>query len=541
MAERAGGALRRRPRPPAPAGPAGASASPQAPSPAAGDFGLRPQDLHAAYSLPTSAPTAQTIAIVDAYNDPAAEADLRTYDEAFSLPACTAENGCFKQVNQHGETSNLPFPKTVGELEAARKGSKAEAENAEEADRLGTRDLAGHRDRPRGLPVLPHPAGRGQRTRRPGPGSRRARRREPRRDRDLQLLGRPRGRHHGARGGRALQPPRHRDHGLGRRQRLSRLELRARRGRIPRGLPPRRGRRRHATETRRRQHLGGRDGLERGRRRAAAAAARSSQPPAGSCRCRAGRRSGAPGTRAVADISADADPYTGVAVSDSTSAECETSYTEGKTKHVLHWCTLGGTSLASPIVASVFALAGGSGGVSYPASTLYANALTTPSALHDVTLRLQRRMRRTLQPLHRDLGVHHRTGGGGLREPPDLPRRQRLRRAHGAGNARRPERLRAASPAAAKKKPPAPEAAAAPAAAPRRSAHRARSPANPRRARRTPAKAKAKTKKKNGHGGRNGHDLGSRPQRRPPRRRPPATTSPSSPSPSPPAPPCTST
>ncbi len=84
-------------------------------------------------------------------------------------------------------------------------------------------------------------------------------------------------------------------------------------------------------------------------------------------------------------MSADADPYTGVAVSDSTSPECETSYTEGKTKHVLHWCTLGGTSLASPLIASVFALAGGAGGVSYPASTLYANVATTPKDLHDVT------------------------------------------------------------------------------------------------------------------------------------------------------------
>ena len=52
---------------------------------------------------------------------------------------------------------------------------------------------------------------------------------------------------------------------------------------------------------------------------------------------------------------------------------------------MLHWCTLGGTSLASPLIASVFALAGGAGGVSYPASTLYANVAATPKDLHDVT------------------------------------------------------------------------------------------------------------------------------------------------------------
>ena len=59
---------------------------------------------------------------------------------------------------------------------------------------------------------------------------------------------------------------------------------------------------------------------------------------------------------------------------------------QAKVKHVLHWCTLGGTSLASPIIASVFALAGGSGGVSYPADPRCDRDLArTPSALHDVT------------------------------------------------------------------------------------------------------------------------------------------------------------
>jgi len=37
--------------------------------------------------------------------------------------------------------------------------------------------------------------------------------------------------------------------------------------------------------------------------------------------------------RAVADVSADADPYTGLAVHD-TSPECEYSYEEAKVKHV---------------------------------------------------------------------------------------------------------------------------------------------------------------------------------------------------------------
>jgi hypothetical protein len=81
--------------------------------------------------------------------------------------------------------------------------------------------------------------------------------------------------------------------------------------------------------------------------------------------------------RAVADVSADADPYTGVAVYDSTPV------TQGGTE-VRGWNVLGGTSVASPIIASVFALAGGAHSVEYPAQTLYENAASAPVSLHDV-------------------------------------------------------------------------------------------------------------------------------------------------------------
>jgi hypothetical protein len=72
--------------------------------------GLTPQSLHTAYSLPTEGPgsSTQTIALVDAYNDPTAEADLAVYDKAFGLPACTAANGCFRKINQSGKASPLP-------------------------------------------------------------------------------------------------------------------------------------------------------------------------------------------------------------------------------------------------------------------------------------------------------------------------------------------------------------------------------------------------------------------------------------------------
>ncbi len=104
-----------------------------APDPKAGELGYRPADLHAAYELPTSPGSAQTIAIVDAYNDPRAEEDLAAYDAEFVLPACTKANGCFTQVGQTGKASSLPFPKTSAELEAFREGTAKQEEEAEEA------------------------------------------------------------------------------------------------------------------------------------------------------------------------------------------------------------------------------------------------------------------------------------------------------------------------------------------------------------------------------------------------------------------------
>jgi|HubBroStandDraft_4_1064222.scaffolds.fasta_scaffold61169_2 subtilase family serine protease len=44
----------------------------------------------------------QTIALVDAFDDPTAEADLATFSTRFGLPACTTANGCFKLVYQGG-------------------------------------------------------------------------------------------------------------------------------------------------------------------------------------------------------------------------------------------------------------------------------------------------------------------------------------------------------------------------------------------------------------------------------------------------------
>ena len=68
-----------------------------------GPTGYNPADLISAYKLPSSTTTA-TVAIVDAFDDPNAESDLGVYRSQFGLPPCTTANGCFKKVNQTGGT-----------------------------------------------------------------------------------------------------------------------------------------------------------------------------------------------------------------------------------------------------------------------------------------------------------------------------------------------------------------------------------------------------------------------------------------------------
>jgi hypothetical protein len=81
--------------------------------------GYGPVDLQSAYRLPSSSAGAgQTVAIVDAFDDPKAESDLAIYRSQFGLPACTTANGCFRKVNQNGAASPLPRadPGWAGEI-----------------------------------------------------------------------------------------------------------------------------------------------------------------------------------------------------------------------------------------------------------------------------------------------------------------------------------------------------------------------------------------------------------------------------------------
>jgi subtilase family serine protease len=77
-------------------------------TPLAAPSGYGPTDLQSAYALPANGGAGQTVAIVDAYDDPNAASDLATYRSTFGLPACTVANGCFKKVGQSGSTTSLP-------------------------------------------------------------------------------------------------------------------------------------------------------------------------------------------------------------------------------------------------------------------------------------------------------------------------------------------------------------------------------------------------------------------------------------------------
>jgi hypothetical protein len=373
-----------------------------------GCFGLRPQDLHSAYLLPTNATGTQTIALVDVYNDLSAEADLEKYDTEFGLPKCTVANGCFKKLNQNGEAANLPFPQTGTSLsseEALCNSSEAGHEAAcdlveealgwdleisldietahatcqnchialieassssyaslEAAERAAERLPADEVSNSWGGPeceealrcvedssafndpdaVITASAGD---------------------DGYLDWLATPETPYANfpasspyvvAVGG-------------------TRLDLGSHGEWLGESV----------------WNDGGENkGVKDGHGAGGGGCSVQFAAPAWQQSVSDWSRVGCGARRAVADIAADADPYTGLAVYDS-NPECETEYEEENAKkevvvQTTNWCTIGGTSLASPLIASVFALAGGAQGVEYPARSLYENAAKSPTSLHDV-------------------------------------------------------------------------------------------------------------------------------------------------------------
>jgi hypothetical protein len=74
--------------------------------------GYGPADLRKAYHLTTAAARSgrgTTVAIVDAFSDPKAAADLARYRRHFHLPPCGVKSGCLRIVNQRGRSHPLPI------------------------------------------------------------------------------------------------------------------------------------------------------------------------------------------------------------------------------------------------------------------------------------------------------------------------------------------------------------------------------------------------------------------------------------------------
>ncbi|MGH3509944.1 MAG: carboxypeptidase regulatory-like domain-containing protein [Nocardioidaceae bacterium] len=68
---------------------------------------LGPAQIQDAYNLPGSG-AGETVAVVDAFGYANAESDLAVFRSYYGLPACTTANGCFTKVDQRGGTQYPP-------------------------------------------------------------------------------------------------------------------------------------------------------------------------------------------------------------------------------------------------------------------------------------------------------------------------------------------------------------------------------------------------------------------------------------------------
>jgi hypothetical protein len=78
----------------------------------AGPVGWGPKDIQKAYRLPVNR-AGDTVAVVEFYDTPLLETYLNVYRKQYGLGACTTANGCFRKVNEYGKPSPLP-PSGVG-------------------------------------------------------------------------------------------------------------------------------------------------------------------------------------------------------------------------------------------------------------------------------------------------------------------------------------------------------------------------------------------------------------------------------------------
>ena len=81
--------------------------------------GYDPAQLRSAYTITQTGNASTIIAIVDAYGYPNAESDLAVYRAQWGLTACTTKNGCFRKFNQKGQEKNYPPANAAWDSEQA--------------------------------------------------------------------------------------------------------------------------------------------------------------------------------------------------------------------------------------------------------------------------------------------------------------------------------------------------------------------------------------------------------------------------------------
>lgn len=343
---------------------------------------LTPENLNDAYfagekpEAPSSEP--QTIALVDAFDDPNIAADLKVYDEEFNLPSCTEADGCFEKLNQRGEAGHPPSAKTEVEREEAEGWALeistdveaahavcqncrivlVEAENSAYANLMAAESTASGAI---GASEISNSWGGSE---------------AELSETEIAAFNHP---------GTVITASAGDDGYLNWDQWESE-PLQYDEPDFPASSPD------VVAVGGTRLTLGGSGAWEgesvwnddrEGQREGASGGGCSLRFPAPEWQHTIADwpSVGCENRRAVADVAADADPDSGVAVYDSVPYP----YEEGGKKRtaVLRWVPIGGTSLASPIVAAMFALAGGAHAVAYPAKTLYSHLGS--SLLHDVT------------------------------------------------------------------------------------------------------------------------------------------------------------
>jgi subtilase family serine protease len=81
--------------------------------------GYGPADLRDAYKIAGTGDSSTIVAIVDAFGYTNAEQDLGVYRAQYGLPACTVGNGCFRKLNQKGKDGGFPVQDDGWALESA--------------------------------------------------------------------------------------------------------------------------------------------------------------------------------------------------------------------------------------------------------------------------------------------------------------------------------------------------------------------------------------------------------------------------------------